>query len=365
MVSVAALLRKRLVLVPLVLALLLAACSSSSSPKAEPATKRASLDLNGAGAATFSSGGSVGQVYVTGAPKGDDLQLVHDGAVIAHAKADAHGGLIFREVPVGTGYRVATGSGATLVASKPLDVTAWTDAPPASTYTTQKVGDGYGYLRTRDGTLLSMTVKLPGPADKGPYPTVIEYSGYSPADPKSPQPSTLIASGLGYATVGINMRGTGCSGGAFDYFEQLQSTDGYDAIETIAAQPWVAHHKVGLVGLSYPGISQLFVTQLQPPHLAAIAPLSVISDTIKGTLGPGGVLNTGFAVAWAKDRAHDAQPAPGGGQGWATDRIKAGDKTCLANQALHSQAVDPVTEIENQKYWTDAIGLPLSPEHFV
>ena len=49
------------------------------------------------------------------------------------------------------------------------------------------------------------------------------------------------------------MRGTGCSGGAFDFFEQLQSTDGYDAIETIAAQPWVAHHKVGMVGLSYPG----------------------------------------------------------------------------------------------------------------
>ena len=101
--------------------------------------------------------------------------------------------------------------------------------PPESAYAAQKIGDGYGYLRTRDGTLLSMTVKLPGPADKGPYPTVIEYSGYSPADPKSPQPSTLIASGLGYATVGINMRGTGCSGGAFDYFEQLQSTDGYDA----------------------------------------------------------------------------------------------------------------------------------------
>ena len=92
------------------------------------------------------------------------------------------------------------------------------------------------------------------------------------------------------------MRGTGCSGGAFDYFEQLQSTDGYDAIETIAAQPWVAHHKVGMVGLSYPGISQLFVAQLRPPHLAAIAPLSVIDDTIKGTLSPGGVLNTGFAV---------------------------------------------------------------------
>ena len=349
--------------ISIVLALLLGACTSSGSSKAKAKARR--VDLAGAGAATFTAGGSVGQVYVTGAPKGTDLELVHDGAVVAHVPADAHGSLIFRKVPVGTGYRVAAGTGSALVASKPLSVTSWTDAPAESAYAAQKIGDGYGYLRTRDGTLLSMTVKLPGPADKGPYPTVIEYSGYSPANPKSPQPSSLIASGLGYATVGINMRGTGCSGGAFDYFEQLQSTDGYDAVETIAAQPWVAHHKVGLVGLSYPGISQLFVAQLQPPHLAAIAPLSVINDTIKGTLSPGGVLNTGFAVAWAKDRQHDAQPAPGGGQGWATDRIEAGDKTCLANQALHSQAVDPVEKIETQKYWTDEIGLPLSPEHFV
>jgi uncharacterized protein len=58
---------------------------------------------------------------------------------------------------------------------------------------------------------------------------VIEYSGYAPANPASPQPSTLITSNMGYATVGVNMRGTGCSGGAFQFFEQLQSTDGYES----------------------------------------------------------------------------------------------------------------------------------------
>ena len=35
------------------------------------------------------------------------------------------------------------------------------------------------------------------------------------------------------------MRGTGCSGGAFDFFEPLQNLDGYDVIETVARQPWV------------------------------------------------------------------------------------------------------------------------------
>ena len=93
--------------------------------------------------------------------------------------------------------------------------------------------------------------------------------------------------------------------------------------------------------------------------------MSVIDDTIKGTLDPGGILNSGFAVSWAKDRQHDAEPAPGGGQSWATDRIKAGDKTCLANQALHSQAPDILNQIKTEKFWTDAVGLPLSPETFV
>ena len=122
------------------------------------------------------------------------------------------------------------------------------------------------------------------------------------------------------------MRGTGCSGGAFDFFEPLQSLDGYDVIETVARQPWVLHNKVGMMGISYGGISQLFTAETQPPSLAAISPLSVI-DATQTTLYPGGILNTGFAVAWAKERIHDALPAsPDGGQAWAYKRIQDGDR---------------------------------------
>ena len=89
---------------------------------------------------------------------------------------------------------------------------------------------------------------------------------------------------LGYAVVDVNMRGTGCSGGAFDYFEPLQGLDGYDVIETVARQPWVLHHKVGMMGISYGGISQLFVAATRPPSLAAITPLSVIDNTADDAL---------------------------------------------------------------------------------
>ena len=63
-----------------------------------------------------------------------------------------------------------------------------------------------------------------------------------------------------------------------------------------------------MMGISYGGISQLFVAATDPPALAAIAPLSVIDNTAT-TLYPGGILNTGFALSWAKERDHDAEPA--------------------------------------------------------
>ena len=72
-----------------------------------------------------------------------------------------------------------------------------------------------------------------------------------------------------------------------------------------------------MMGISYGGISQLFTAATQPPSLAAIAPLSVL-DQVQTTLYPGGILNTGFALNWAKERVHDALPAgEDAGQEWA------------------------------------------------
>src|SRR5947208_3407479 len=101
-------------------------------------------------------------------------------------------------------------------------------------------------------------VALPGlPA--GQSPTLIEYSGYGYADPKGPQNGiAILANLMGFTVVDVNMRGTGCSGGAYDFFEPLQNLDGYDVVEAVARQPWVLHHKVGMMGISFGGISQLF-----------------------------------------------------------------------------------------------------------
>jgi uncharacterized protein len=198
--------------------------------------------------------------------------------------------------------------------------------------------DGYQYLEMRDGVRLSAMVRFPdeGLYGPGPYPTVVEYSGYSPSDPDNEEPGARLARAFGYATVSVNLRGTGCSGGVFDVFNPAQMADGYDVIEIVARQDWVAGGKVGMVGLSYSGITQLYVAATNPPHLAAVTPQSVIADPWLQAW-PGGIFNSGFTQQWI--RARDAESAAGGTD-WVTERAEAGDETCASNLELRSQNPD-------------------------
>jgi uncharacterized protein len=308
--------------------------------------------------------GSVQSVDAVGATPDARYSLINrHGRVIATQPAGSLGGIVYRDVDPGRGYRVRLATGGPASAQ----VAVLSDRPaPRSTkiYDQTLPSSGYGYLTTRDGTKLAIDVRLPsGP---GPYPTLVEYGGYGFANPAGAESGiSVIANLLGYAVVDVNMRGTGCSGGAFDYFDTLQSLDGYDVIETVARQPWALHNRVGMLGISYGGISQLFVGATDPPHLAAITPLSVIDNTAT-TLYPGGILNTGFAVPWAQDRVHDALPASAtGGQPWALQRIQQGDEICKANQVLHTEAVDLIAKIRANNYYVPSVADPVSPVTFV
>ena len=305
-----------------------------------------------------SAHGSAEQAYATGLRGGRPASLLNSrGKVVASQKADSLGGVVFRGVRPGRGYLVRQGG------ERSATVTVFSDrsAPPRPKIYNQRFPtSGYGYLTTRDGTKLAIDVRLP--AGPGPYPTLVEYSGYGYADPAGAQSGiSQVATAFGFAVVDVNMRGTGCSGGSFDYFEPLQNLDGYDVIETVAHQPWVLHHKVGMLGISYGAISQLFVAATDPPDLAAIAPLSTIDNTAT-TLYPGGILNTGFAVGWGAERLHDSKPASAAeGQPWAYQRILDGDQTCKQNQILHGEAVNPLHLISANSHYTPAVVNPLSP----
>jgi len=309
---------------------------------------------------------SIGLVSVTGAPVGAELVLEDTrGREAARGEADAFGSLIFRELEEGRTYVVReTGAGG---AGTPVKVLRFADHPPASFYAGRTLVEGFQYIEARDGTLLAAMVRPPlgQTLANGPFPTVVEYSGYPAADPDSPQPSTRLANSLGFATVAVNMRGSGCSGGVLDLFDLPTTADGYDIVETVAAQPWVQGGKVGMVGISFPGISQLFVAGARPPHLAAVAPLSVISDIYRAPGFPGGIFNNGFAESWLEDRKADAEPAPDGGQSYAKQRVMDGDATCLANQTLRYQTLDPIEFVASHPFYEPALMDPRSPIQWV
>jgi hypothetical protein len=223
----------------------------------------------------------------------------------------------------------------------------------------------YGYIPvavgTADETTLGYKVELPDPGiwGNGPYPTVVDYSGY--------EPGIYIYDGLaekflaaGYAVAGVNIRGTGCSGGKFDYFEPLESRDGAEAIEWLGAQTW-SNGRVGMVGKSYPGITQLFVAAQRPSALKAIVPGHVFGDLYRDVPYPGGILNATFAGGWSAGRVFDQ------GAFIPTHDAQRNDQQCMRNQADHAPnpAFNPfVRAVQPQNNFDGALYHERSPWYF-
>ena len=366
--------------------LILVSTVLTSAPSADAAHATTGSGLHG--------NGSVDEAWLTGAGPGDQVVLMRHGSRVANpanpGTADALGSLIIRDLNPGSDYSWDdTTTGSTTPAFSVL--APYVDPPTNSAlYTGQPLHEGLNYITMRDGIQLAATVRYPygGTCSQAaPCPTVIEYSGYNVAGPTDPIPSLLaqalgttctncgdsnllpdsatdvgavLARVAGFATVSLQMRGTGCSGGAFDLFGYPSDYDAYDAVEIVAHQNWVANHKVGMVGISYSGLSELPAAGTDPPDLAAIAPMSP-TDDLFSTGYPGGIYNDGFAAGWISQRIDDAKaaavltagqlaplstaPVSGVGQPWVYYEIDAelaasggNSSTCLANQALHGQS---------------------------
>ncbi len=375
---------KKVVVVLLAL-LILSQCSTSPS---QVASHGPTLKVIAAVSqiASYTGHGSIEQAYELGATPGTTLMLVNsNNQEVASGVADKLGSLIIRNLVPNDYYTFRSYSGSKVIGTKPFKVLSTTETPPESFYSSQTMTAGLNYITMRDGVKLAATVRLPygHVMSEGPFPTVIEWSGYPIAgphnlidailgqngetmsDPLLPSTSTavgsIIAPLVGFATVSLQMRGSGCSGGAFGLFDLPSIYDGYDAIQIVASQSWVKNHKVGMVGISFSGFSQLFAAGTKPPGLAAIAPMSIADDFYQ-TGYPGGMLNTGFAVNWIESRWSDAQPAPQGGQTYAQVLIKEGDKTCLANQDLRLQTENVLTVLGSSGQRTPSLFNPRSAD---
>jgi len=193
----------------------------------------------------------------------------------------------------------------------------------------------HGYFQTPHGVSLEYLLSLPDEAEHpGPWPVLFTYDGYSAGGTEAVYANQFV--NAGYALVGVSVRGTSCSSGTFDFFEPAQAQDGVDALKWIAGQPW-SNGKVGMIGKSFPGITQLFVAEACAAdtecsaHLVTIAPGHHYGDAYRDVVYPGGIFNYSFALLWS----FVSQPEPG--EVNALQRILGGDQQCLVNRVDHLQ----------------------------
>jgi len=150
-------------------------------------------------------------------------------------------------------------------------------APPSYPhYTYEKVR-----VPMRDGVVISTEIWRPVVPPGTKVPVVLHLTPYHVLSPNN-GPTTLPAVDgtelvqKGYAFVFADVRGTWASGGCWDYGGIHERHDGYDLVEWLAARPW-SNARVAMMGVSYPGTTPMATAVEQPPHLAAIVPISGIS----------------------------------------------------------------------------------------
>lgn len=163
-----------------------------------------------------------------------------------------------------------------------------------------------GYLTTADGERLRYSVLLPKRTGAERVPVILFINGYDAGSIggmpyRRGQTAQRLALDrrlleAGYAVMGLNPAGTGCSTGTLEYIRPQLGRHGAEAVEFAAAQDW-SNGRVGMMGFSYSGSSQLATAQFQPPHLRAIVPGAPLVD-YREALNPGGVPQPGFITGF-------------------------------------------------------------------
>lgn len=152
------------------------------------------------------------------------------------------------------------------------------------------VAEGLIDVKMRDGTLLSTDVVRPDAPGK--FPTLLLRTPYN----KNGGGDQLWFAERGYAVVTQDVRGKYDSGGAYTLFRS-EANDGYDTNEWIGAQPW-SNGKVGTMGGSYPGYTQLAQGVSNSKYLVSISTALTTGDVFNNWVYNDGALFLAFALPW-------------------------------------------------------------------
>jgi putative CocE/NonD family hydrolase len=153
-----------------------------------------------------------------------------------------------------------------------------------------------------DGCRLSARVWRPQDSDDNPVQALLEYLPYRKDDATALRDSVHhpYFAGHGYASVRVDMRGSGASDGILEdeYLVQEQD-DALDILAWLAAQPWCTGD-AGMIGLSWGGFNALQVAARRPPELKAIVTLCSTDDRYADDVHyMGGCVLADFMLPWA------------------------------------------------------------------
>jgi putative CocE/NonD family hydrolase len=162
----------------------------------------------------------------------------------------------------------------------------------------------------RDGVRLATDVFRPareGELVEGRYPTILCRTPYDKTDKRYTEIADFFVP-HGYAVCLQDIRDRYRSEGTGEYFHTVtphEGEDGYDTVEWIAAQRW-SSGRVGTVGSSYAAITQVRMALERPPHLTAIWPDVVPTNSFQHQSREGGAMQ--LHMFWALFiHAQDAQ----------------------------------------------------------
>ena len=151
----------------------------------------------------------------------------------------------------------------------------------------------------RDGVELAADFYFPDAP--GRFPTVVERTPYNREE------SVVFRTGTpeyfasrGYLVVVEDVRGRFGSGGVwYPFIVDGWGTlcDGYDTIEWLARHP-LSNGKIGTLGGSFAGQTQMLVAPTRPPHLVASFVREAASDLAEQWLYRGGAFEYGFNLEW-------------------------------------------------------------------
>ncbi|MFO8063417.1 MAG: CocE/NonD family hydrolase [Spirochaetia bacterium] len=166
-----------------------------------------------------------------------------------------------------------------------------------------------------DGTRLAARMWLPEDAGDSPVPAIFEYIPYRKRDltaERDVRHHPYIA-GFGYASVRVDIRGSGESEGVLtDEYLQQELDDGVDVINWLASQHWCSG-TVGMIGISWGGFNGLQIAALRPEPLKAIVTICSTDDRYTDDVHYMGGCLLGDNLSWAStmfdQNTHPPDPA--------------------------------------------------------